>query len=266
MYADIGWYGQNTMTLLASQFSSLFENIRNAQSTEALQAKFARLLGELKPLIAKEPVRTFDLSEDALKAFLAEFQAADSLGKIQRARNPPGMIFWNALGFGRDEVANCRILHWLLDPSADHHQGNRFFACLLQLAPLKHLSHYSDQKICVSREEWLDETNRADLVIHGNDFNVVIEAKINSAERQNQRVNYRDRAIQNYPWKVFSGIFLTTRNNHSETPGWISLTWLEISEALRMFISEDNHYRCENGFIRELAEQYRKYIITTMSN
>lgn len=252
------------MDSLASQFNLLFERFRKAQEMQPIHEKIHRLLCELKPLIEVQSIyKKVELSENTLNTFLANFADANEVGKTQRSENPPDLVFWNALGFGKDEVTNCRILCWLLDPSADHCQGNRFFACLLQLECLKQFANYAQHRIYVSREEWLDETNRADIIIHGNEFNIVIEAKIKAPERENQRVDYRERMTKNYPdGKIkFIGIFLTSKNNHKEEAGWISITWQDICATINRFSSFNNEYSCNNSFVSELAKQYGKYII-----
>lgn len=249
------------MELSTTQITALFENFKNTQNQQPLHIKISKFLQELKIFIQEEPPKPqIDLSEEILSFFFKRFIESDQTGKIQRSENPPDLIFWNALGFGKDEVKNCRILSWLLDPNADHCQGNSFFACLLQIKHLKQYFDFARQRIYVSREEWLDETNRADIIIHGDDFNIVIEAKIMASERENQRVDYRARMMKCYPGKRFIGIFLVSKINHSEEDSWISITWKDISDAIKIFSSAENVYRCNNSFVRELASQYGKYI------
>jgi len=248
-----------------TQITSFLENIKKAQKLHPLQNKIRRFLHDLKIAIQAEPASyEIDLSEKIISNFLRAFKSADQTGKIQRSENPPNLLFWNALGFGKDEVTNCRILSWLLDPNADHCQENRFFSCLLQIDHLKQYSDFATQRIYVSREEWLDETCRTDIIIHGDCFNIVIEAKIMASERENQRVDYRTRMLKCYPGKRFIGIFLDTKTKHSEEEFWISVTWKDILEAIKLFSSVSYVNRCNNSFVRELASQYGKYIINNL--
>ena len=249
------------MQQLASQINSLFEIFKKTQNRNPLQTHIVKLLHEFESCIKEIPQRReAKISATILSVFLSRFGEANEKGKYQRSIDPPNLVFWNALGFGKDEVTNCRILCWLLDPSADHCQGNRFFACLLQHKSLKKYSDYAKQSIYVRREEWLDETNRADIIIHGKEFNVVIEAKIRANERQYQRVDYCAKMLKSYPGKEFIGVFLVPENSYSEENYWISITWKDILDAIRLFTSTENINCCNNSFVRELSSQYGKYI------
>lgn len=255
------------MKELASRFTSLLNGFKETQEEQSLHVKINRLLQEIRLFIDTKPVvKLRELSEDSLSTFLKNYAAADEIGQKERSVNPPDLIFWNALGFGTDEVTNCRILSWLLDPSADHCQGNRFFACLLKLDSLKEYSHYATKRIYVNREEWLDETNRADITINGVGFNIVIETKIKAPERTNQRIDYHESMKRKYPSEKneFIGIYLTLNNKHEKVYGWISITWKDICTALNLFTSLGYEYSCNNFFVRELSNQYCKYIVNNI--
>jgi hypothetical protein len=94
----------------------------------------------------------------------------------------------DVIGATRNEVIQCRVLRWLLDPIARHGLGSRLIA---DLADEFDIAISAPERVRVSVEITRDDT-RADIVIDGVDGGrcVVIEAKIDAGEggRQCDRI------------------------------------------------------------------------------
>ncbi|OHB32472.1 MAG: hypothetical protein A2X84_06180 [Desulfuromonadaceae bacterium GWC2_58_13] len=251
----------------SNEISNFLEKFQKSSNAQNLHVKFRRLFMELKSILPKEQMIQIEpLSVETTYNFLSRFNSADKKGKAQRAENPPSLIFWNALGFSKDEVTNCRIISWLLDPKADHCQENKFFSCLLQLEQLKSISNYATQNIYVTREEWLNENNRADIVIHGSRFVIVIEVKIDAPERTNQREDYQSIMEICYPFKKFVGIYLCKKSQINDSGSWLNIRWDDVVEVIDVFTSKNNDSSCRSQFVTELIRQYGKYIINNIIN
>lgn len=97
----------------------------------------------------------------------------------------------DVLGLTRNEVSQCRVLRWLLDPLARHGLGARLVA---ELADEFAIPVTAPEHARVTVEVARDDT-RADIVIEGVDDGrcVVIEAKIDAGEgdRQGHRIEHQ---------------------------------------------------------------------------
>ncbi len=87
------------------------------------------------------------------------------------------------LGLRHDEVHNCRVVAWLLDPLARHGLGVRIFTSFVHdVLPTEKIDVTTVRPALeVSRTE-----SRADIVFAGLEPTVVIEAKINAGEGELQ--------------------------------------------------------------------------------
>jgi hypothetical protein len=88
------------------------------------------------------------------------------------------------LNLTRNEVANCRVIRWLLDPLARHGLGANFLAALAVEIELE----LSERGRAISKAEVSRANSRADVVVSSarGDWTVVIEAKVDAAEGDRQ--------------------------------------------------------------------------------
>src|SRR5205823_713758 len=89
---------------------------------------------------------------------------------------------------------------WLLDPSGKHGLGSIFLKCLLtRCFPNEECSNLH---AAIPRCEVYCDAGRADIVVEGLDFTLVIENKVDSWERDRQCDDYFH-AFQDWPRPLF---------------------------------------------------------------
>jgi hypothetical protein len=88
----------------------------------------------------------------------------------------------SVLGIDRAEVMNCRVLRWLLDPLSTHVLGT---AMIGAFAEVLHVELDQPAKASV-RVEVVQPESRADVALTGPGWTVVIEAKVDSPEGEDQ--------------------------------------------------------------------------------
>lgn len=140
----------------------------------------------------------------------------------------PATLF-AVLGLQHQELANCRVLAWLLDPLAPHGLGATALRSLL-----RHLDHVAEEppfsnvdgleRTAIVLEEARGRT-RADVVLYGPSWTIVIEAKMGATEQPEQGRRLAD------AWPDAIYVFLTKRGKPMVTTGgstWIPLTWTTV--------------------------------------
>lgn len=138
----------------------------------------------------------------------------------------PSTLF-EALRYAGDEVRNCRVIRWILDPLAPHRLGRDVLVPFL--ADLADLSTRIGQPVAfesaedsVVRAEVTKGSTRADLIIDGPSWTVVIEAKIYAPPDGPQLTQLAAE------WGESTLVFLTRRG--VEMPAvaagmWLHYTW-----------------------------------------
>lgn len=140
------------------------------------------------------------------------------------------------LGLERDEVRNCQVLRWLLDPMAPHGYGADALHLVLDrlngltvrrgLAP----QEYPGAELATLVVEETRGNTRADLVVNGQSWTVVFEAKIDAGEQPAQ-----GRRLSEL-WPNATYVFLTRRGTEMHTTGedpWIPMRWSDVLGAVR---------------------------------
>lgn len=174
----------------------------------------------------------------------------------------------------RNEVANCRVVRWLLDPIARHGIGSTL---LVELAREVEFD-IEDTTACkveteVSRNEADGKavgnestraTTRADIVVTSVDGNVlVIEAKIDAGEQPEQAA----RLERNWP-EADRFVFLTTEGTRmprtqTDAARWRPLAWHWFAEqALHLIDSQpasDPVVALSHASIRSWAHTIRRH-------
>lgn len=201
------------------------------------------------------------------KKLLNKFPAKQKVGQERVARDPLGVNPWRAAGLRRDEVRNCGVLSWFMDPVGDHGQGFRFLRCftdICELATDLPESWDSDQ-VVVRNERWLDSKSRADIQIVGRRFVIQIEAKIGAPIDPDQLARYHALMLLLYPdpCKRVELLLSLHRVPRIATPpeGMNFITWGDMARALRLFGGEGTDVqRALSPVIQDLGHQYADYI------
>lgn len=91
------------------------------------------------------------------------------------------------IGRDRWETFHCRILAWLMNPSAPHGLGPRFLhAFLKSLQPVVDVPPLSVLSLARPQVEVVRPKSRADLVIRVEGLTLVVEAKVDALEHERQ--------------------------------------------------------------------------------
>lgn len=143
----------------------------------------------------------------------------------------------SALGLARREVANCRLLAWMLDPNAWHGVGT---ACLEALAERFGLDPVGLGGAVVRTEvHQVDQefgASRADIVIETARSQVIIEAKVDHFESERQTLKLEAH------WPDATSFVLLTlgRADPSGQPAcdWKSVSWSEFAAVGRQALDE----------------------------
>jgi hypothetical protein len=131
---------------------------------------------------------TFDLGSEQARVDVLRQLESQLVAEGRWAAGP--FTMFEVLGLTRHELANCRMLGWLLDPLAPHGLGTRslqrFLAHLNELAGEDRLpTEATVARTTIVREEARSST-RADLILYGVGWTVVIEAKVGAGEQPEQ--------------------------------------------------------------------------------
>jgi hypothetical protein len=162
--------------------------VMSAAVSQSLEAVFREVTADWD-LLERKLIRGW---EDQLRAMSAEMNSLRVEGGWLRG---PFEVM-GILGLERDEVRNCRMLCWLLDPGAGHGLGAAFLERFLDRAGIRVDPATLGSAVVrteVTRTVILDgrpEVSRADLVITAGDIVVVVEAKIDAGLFENQVRKY----------------------------------------------------------------------------
>lgn len=172
-----------------------------------------------------------DRNRNELRPLDVQHLAAVERKLIQAGRwvAGPSSLF-EVLGLVLDEVRNCRVLRWLLDPLAPHRLGFSILSAFLddigsrcpQLDPP--VFPRAEEVVVVAEEQRGD--TRADLVIYGPAWRIVVEAKILAAEQDRQG----HRLVEHWPGSTYVFLTLTGKEMMTapqDTP-WVTCSWRDL--------------------------------------
>jgi hypothetical protein len=150
------------------------------------------------------------------------------------------------------EVPNCLVLRWILDPLAPHGLGQQ-----VQRRLLTHLNESADLALSTNH---LDRTTvvveasrqdtRADLVMYGPAWTIVVEAKIWAGEQDRQ-----GRRLEAH-WPDASYVFLTRTGSQMRSSGaasWIPLSWGQLRGFIHDAMSEAGSPPTDEGAVARAA-------------
>lgn len=181
--------------------------------------------------------------------------------KEQLSMTAPDLSIFTGIGIETDEVRNCSILSWFMNPYESHAQGSLFMKIFFREMEIDFIDFIQDGYFSVLNEISYGEKGRVDINIRSNNFWIIIEAKINASEQKDQIERYRniiDSSIEAYGIKKehTKVLFLTLSGYEPETgEADKCISWAEIAEMMKIFAKE-----CKNDIVRSLALQYSRHL------
>ena len=176
--------------------------------------------------------------ESSRQQVLALLQSFPRVRREYVTSSPPSFNLLELCGVGADERRHSAILAWLLDDTATHAQGNRFFKAFANLCGLE-LSKHGAYTV---RAEFPGYESIADIVIfRPGDFFISIENKLEAGEGKDQ-LNREHRDLQRYaeplsiPGHRRIAIFLTPDGRKPQTGDphrWLRLSYPQLASAFR---------------------------------
>jgi PD-(D/E)XK nuclease superfamily len=185
--------------------------------------------------VAASAART-DRWERELAALRAEADHRKTAGLWWRG--PDDMM--GTLRYGRDEVRHCRVLGWLLDPIGTHGFGDRMLRRLLddvtETAGRERETLTIDGTVRIRLEQVRDGA-RADIVVYGSSWCVLIEAKIGDPERPGQLAGLARRWRGEDPVRVFLTLSGRAPQWASEDEPWVPYPWASFGQHLEAAVA-----------------------------
>lgn len=214
------------------------------------------------------------ISRSGLSSLLASYHDAAGYRWEREASASPRLNPWTVLGLEREEIRHSRVLAWLLDRSETHAQQGLFlkhFVAALRLTELTDAC--AEQPYSVSTEV-RGEHARIDIEVHGSDFLVHIENKVEADEgdRQTHREANdlrRAAAALGVPAQRAVGVFLTPQGRSGESDLFRTMSWAAAVTALENALAEIRAQRPGNVKVIWFVEQYlvvvRQYMLQERS-
>ncbi len=259
------------ITALLTVFAATLPSARTTTAApEVILEQVLDLLADLRAILPRRSSQPV-VDPSQIGPFMDVFKDVHQQWAAELACENPSLNIWDSLALGRDEVKNCRVLAWLLDPHADHMQGSRLLRCLLRVVDHADFSEtLADETYYAYREEWMGGGERIDIMLAGPTFCLLIEAKIDAGLRRDQLDRYWARIANRYAGRRLLGWYLTTDEKPPEggQHAFRALGWGKVAAALMVYagssqsISDSDRYVARNPFIQELARQYASFIKT----
>ena len=194
--------------------------IADVQHFEALTAAYRRVVGSPVAAVV-DPAR-----------FTSMVATQERIVAAGEWTHGPATLM-SVLGLDTAEVMNCKVVRWLLDPLSPHGLGT---AMLSALAEALHVQLDHPAKASV-RVEVVQPESRADVVLIGPGWTVVIEAKVDAPEGDDQGASLeRD-------WPTAHLVFLTRSGARppgtASDPGrWVPVRWMWCADTAARLLDE----------------------------
>lgn len=145
-------------------------------------------------------------------------------------RGPADLM--SVCGFHRKELAHGSALRWLCDPTGSHGLGSLFLSALLAtMGNPPEVSGDTTAKTEISRE-----LSRADVVVYGPQWTLVVELKIDAVESENQcqrlYEDWRTEPGARWLFVTLSGRAPTTTTTVQAARAWQPLPWSGVLDIL----------------------------------
>lgn len=200
---------------------------------------FFQKFKELHTFVSEKPAAPEIISLKKLKDFFNSLKEPIEKSRYSAIDFDP----WDIIQLKRSEVRIVKILAWLLDPQGSHGLGYTLQNALLKKIG-ENFSKLTDTPCRVIPESTLngDIGDRVDIEIVAQRFYLLIEAKIDAIDQENQLTRYcrqaKKRSAQfggykEHPWSV---VYLTLdgRRSSSSDPQdaerIFSLSWKQLSD------------------------------------
>ncbi len=203
------------------------------------------------------------VSYDELSKYFTDFSMKFLKDEDNLIISNPRLNIWEGIDIGRSELKHCSFLTWLLDPWANHYQKKIFLKCFFEYLQLNSfMPLLNNDNIRVSKEDLIADLGRTDIKILSKDFIVIIEAKIDAGEQDNQIDRYREimeinRASLGISHEFCKIIFLTSEGRSPVSgEAQINISWRDIANVCKEFNKD-----CKNEFVKQTVEQYMNFIL-----
>lgn len=165
----------------------------------------------------------------------------------------------SVLGLDRAEVMNCRVVRWLLDPLSPHGLGTAMLGAFAQVLGVEF-----DQPAKASvRVEVVQPESRADVVLTGSGWTVVIEAKVDAPEGEDQG------AALERDWPTARPLVFLTRSG-ARPPGtadnphrWVPIRWMWFADTAARLLDETTP---KTRTATQARHAVHEWVIATRSN
>lgn len=191
----------------------------------------------MRRLFLSAEIQTPDGAQDAwLFALEGMRRTQADLVAEGRWRGGPRSLL-GALRLEHQELTLTAGYAWLLRPDGHHGMGTKVLRALLDFLGLPPDLHLADAAVVVEETRGMDEerSTRADLVVYGRDFTIVIEAKTGAIE-QDKQLDRLHRLWSDDKRPTF--VFLTRGTRAPLTAvdsagEWVALSWRQIARMVR---------------------------------
>jgi len=212
-----------------------------AASTDGRDDAGFQLDAELSQLRRVRTAHEFEVARGASSVRL-DGSAVRGLEALQATLTEQGRwvagpaTLYGVLGLTGRELERCRVLQWALDPLGAHALGIRVLERFLRGVGF---DHEVLQAAELGRTEVLLEqvrsNSRADLVLVGDGWTVVIEAKVHAGEQPQQGVRLET------DWPEATYVFLTTQGGRMQSSGpatWQRMRWWVVHDCIAEALSD----------------------------
>ena len=193
------------------------------------------------------------LTRHELDLYYAVMEVKNEHDRQALAEFNPNLNVWEAVNLAGSELKHCSFLRWLLDPRGSHYQGDLFLKSFIERFSESFPREIPKDELSsckVKSEDFYHGVGRVDISITGRSFIIVIEAKIDAGEQEDQVSRY-GQLRQDSPKNVVI-VFLTKDGRKPNFgPADLCIKWKNIGEICKEFVKE-----CKNPWLAELVRQY----------
>lgn len=247
---------------------ALIEGIRahTLDKSSAWDESYAEMLDEWEAVEGEIERRRQAAAEKVASEWVGEFESMTNTyldliaqGKWQRGSDD----LFNVIGIGRNELRHSAMIAWLLDPLSKHGLGPEFLQAVLDDV-FPHDQHDVSGLTTVECEVARGDT-RADIIVWGGDFTLIIEVKVDAGEGDRQCDRLYER-FSTEPGALF--LFLTPKGRSPKTAtgeaaeAFQSLNFKHLLELLDGLIDQDTATSPDigrattNNYVRTLQKEF----------
>jgi hypothetical protein len=238
------------VSLDADSLNALFQGWRDLMKQR--NENISRFIGEADGIIRKQ---TQELKHD-FQRLLSECK-----GPVHRIENNTKISasrfnIFDALGVTRREIVQSRFLAFLLSPLEHHDQGTTFLNAFLQEIDVPAIAENDKKRVMVRTEVSAGKFGQMDIVISTSTLLIVVENKVDAAERYGQLADYQEwmNSQTGQANKVI--VFLTPTGCQSMTGQSRSLSYAAMADAFEAALKDIEAIPERALPLREVMKQY----------